>query len=115
MKNAISIAFAIITFGLFAQDSPKTQNVILVTFDGYRWQEVFKGAQKKLIGNKKLVKDVAALKKNYWADDEVARREKLTPFLWHVIAKQGSIIGERKNSSKMKVTNRYRFSYPGYN
>ncbi len=100
---------------LFAQDTPKTQNVILVTYDGYRWQELFKGAEKKLINSKKLVKDIDAMKKNFWADDAVSRREKVTPFLWNVMAKQGSIIGVRKHGSKMKVTNRYRFSYPGYN
>jgi hypothetical protein len=115
MKKLLFLIFSFSTTVSFAQDAAKTQNVILVTFDGYRWQEVFKGAQKKLISNKKIVKDVDALKKKYWADNAVERREKLTPFLWNTIAKQGSIIGERKHSSKMKVTNKYRFSYPGYN
>ena len=98
----------------FSQEVPKTQNVILVTFDGYRWQEMFKGAEKKLINESKLVKDIPALKKNYWAGDKISSREKVTPFIWNTIAKQGSIIGERKNASKMQVTNIHRFSYPGY-
>ncbi len=115
MNKLLSLLFILSSILLEAQDTPKTQNIILVTFDGYRWQEVFKGAEKKLINNKKLVKDIPALKKTYWAEDGVTRREKLTPFLWNTIAKQGSIIGERKRASKMKVTNRYRFSYPGYN
>jgi hypothetical protein len=98
-----------------AQQTPKAKNVILVTFDGYRLQEVFKGAERKLINNKKLVKDVTVLKTKFWADDATIRREKLTPFFWNTIAKQGVLIGARHNGSKMRVTNRYRFSYPGYN
>lgn len=115
MKNLFLTLSVLISSFLIAQEVPKTQNVILVTWDGYRWQEVFKGAEKKLIGNKKLVKDVDALKKNYWTGDNKTSREKITPFIWNTIAKQGSLIGERKHSSKMKVTNPFRFSYPGYN
>ncbi len=114
MKNISFFLLMLCASISFAQDASKTQNVILVTFDGYRWQEVFKGAEKKLISNKKLVKDVDALKKNYWSEDKLASREKITPFLWNTIAKQGSIIGERKCASKMQVTNIHRFSYPGY-
>lgn len=115
MNKILSALFILCATISFAQDAPKTQNVILVTFDGYRWQEMFRGAQKKLIHCKKIVKDVPALNKNFWAENETARREKLTPFIWNTIAKQGSIIGERKHSSKMKITNPMRFSYPGYN
>jgi hypothetical protein len=115
MKKIFTVIF-VFSFAIsFAQDAPKTQNVILVTFDGYRWQEMFKGAQKKLINSKKIVRDIPALKQSFWADDAKARREKLTPFMWNTIAQQGSIIGERKHASKMKITNPMRFSYPGYN
>lgn len=115
MNKILSLLFILSSLFIEAQDAPKTQNVILVTFDGYRWQEVFKGAEKKLINNQKLVKDIDALKKNYWTGDKATSREKITPFLWNVVAKQGSLIGERKNASKMQVTNPHRFSYPGYN
>ncbi len=115
MKKILSAILILCAAVLFAQEAPKTQNVILVTFDGYRWQEMFKGAQKQLIGNKKLVKDIPALQNKYWSEDANTRREKLTPFIWNTVAKQGSIIGERKNAAKMKVTNPMRFSYPGYN
>lgn len=115
MKKIFAFILILTTISAIAQDTAKTHNIILVTWDGYRWQEVFKGAEKKLINSKKLVRDVDALKKNYWTGDKLTSREKITPFIWNTIAKQGSIIGERKNASKMKVTNRYRFSYPGYN
>ena len=113
MKNIFLSLFLVACSTVFGQTSA-TQNVILVTFDGYRWQEMFKGAQKKLINCDKIVKDIPVIKKNYWSDDAISRREKLTPFIWDTVAKQGSIIGERRNASKMRVTNRHRFSYPGY-
>jgi hypothetical protein len=99
----------------FAQENAKTQNIILVTWDGFRWQELFEGADKKIISKKKYVEDRDALKKNFWADNAKERREKLVPFFWNIVAKEGVLIGNRKLNSKMEVTNRYHFSYPGYN
>src|SRR5258706_15264897 len=42
---------------LFAQRPAKTENLILITLDGMRWQEVFGGAELRLIANKKFVND----------------------------------------------------------
>jgi hypothetical protein len=94
----------------------KTQHVIFVMTDGLRWQEVFNGAEKSLMNKKNgKVKDEAALKKAYWRDTANARREELMPFLWHVVAKQGQIFGNRDKGSDAFVTNHMFFSYPGYN
>lgn len=101
---------SLLWMNVFAQ----TENVILVTLDGYRWQEVFNGADKKLISRKKVVKDSEALKNTFWDNDVAIRREKLTPFIWKTIASKGVLIGNRLKGSKMKVTNPMRFSYPGY-
>lgn len=115
MKKILSLVFILSSIIVVAQDVPKTQNIILVTFDGYRWQEVFNGADKHLIGKKKIVKNSDELKKIFWAESAEERRAKLTPFMWNTIAKNGVLIGSRKKGSKMKVTNPMRFSYPGYN
>lgn len=77
MNKILSFIFLLSTIIITAQDTAKTHNIILVTWDGYRWQEVFKGAEKKLINSKKLVRDVDALRKNYWTGDNVSSREKL--------------------------------------
>ena len=52
---------------LCLQGERKTENVVLVTLDGFRWQEVFSGAEERLI-SKELgrVEDVADLKRRYW-------------------------------------------------
>jgi hypothetical protein len=91
----------------------KTENIILITFDGFRWQEMFSGAEQRLI-SKPFVSDSATIVKKYWRDNPVSRRELLLPFFWTVIAKQGQIYGNRNAGSFVNVTNNQWFSYPGY-
>jgi hypothetical protein len=94
----------------------KTQHVIFVMTDGFRWQEIFNGAEASLMNKQNgKVQDPAALKKAYWRDDLQSRREALMPFLWQVVAKQGQIFGNREKGSDAYVTNGMFFSYPGYN
>jgi len=93
----------------------KTQNVILITLDGVRWQEVFQGADKRIINNiKDDIKKEAAFK-SFWVDNETQRRNLLMPFIWNTIALKGQLYGNKTKGSVMKLTNPYLFSYPGYN
>ena len=85
------------------------QRVIFVTVDGYRWQEVFSGADSLLIGNNEQ------LKKNYWKTTPEERRALLMPFTWSKIAHDGLLIGNRWKGCRMQVKNKMQFSYPGYN
>jgi Metalloenzyme superfamily len=95
----------------------KTENVVLIVSDGLRWQEVFTGADPRLITEKSGGNWVseADLRKRYWRADADARRELLFPFLWGTVAKQGQIFGNRLKGSDAHVTNGKAFSYPGYN
>jgi hypothetical protein len=94
----------------------KTRNVVLVTIDGLRWQEVFSGADQRLINREQGgVRDVDGLRQRFWADSSLARREKLMPFLWDVIATDGQLFGDVNAESVARVTNGRYFSYPGYN
>jgi hypothetical protein len=98
----------------------KTQNVIVVMMDGMRWQEVFRGADLKLIktpGPKWLGDPdemAAQAEKQFWRSDPSERREILMPFLWSVVASQGQIYGNRDMGSDSHVINGLNFSYPGY-
>ena len=83
--------------------------------DGLRWQEVFRGAESRLMTKKRgKVSDVKKLKQDYWRDSSEDRRQVLMPFLWQVVAKQGQIYGDRDKHSDALVTNGLNFSYPGY-
>jgi hypothetical protein len=99
-----------------AQDARKTRNLIVVTCDGLRWQEVFRGAEQALISKTPGgVSDVEKTKKVYWRETADERRAALMPFLWSMLAKQGQIYGNRDQGSDAYVTNGKNFSYPGYN
>ena len=97
---------------LYAQ---KTENIIIITTDGYRWQEVFKGMDSAIAGNPKFNQgDSEQLFKNYWGDDETVRRKKLMPFLWGMVVAKGQIFGNRLLDCKADNANPHWFSYPGY-
>src|SRR4030095_2137345 len=114
MKNILFSLFLFSCFISKAQNA-KTENVIIITLDGFRWQEVFSGADEELINNKDFSHDTAELKKKFWAPGADERRKKLMPFFWNTIASQGQLHGNRNFGSKVNVMNQYWFSYPGYN
>lgn len=93
----------------------KTENVIVVTLDGMRWQEIFGGADEVLIQDTTYNRDVKGLKEKFWATTAEERREKLFPFFWTVLSKLGQVYGNRKYDNKVSNSNPYWFSYPGYN
>src|SRR5207249_817538 len=94
----------------------KTRNILLVTTDGLRWQEVFGGADPTLLNKENGgVADLTALKKEFDRDTPADRRKALLPFVWSVIAQDGQLFGDAHAGSEAKVTNGRNFSYPGYN
>ena len=92
-----------------------SRNLFVITIDGFRWQEIFNGADEELISNEAYTPDTATMKMMYWSDDPEERRKKLMPFFWNVIASKGQLYGNRGYDNKVNVTNLYRLSYPGYN
>ena len=95
-----------------AKANPK---VILITLDGFRWQELFSGADAQLIENKDVVENPKALKETFWKETAEERRQALMPFLWTTVPKIGQLHGNRALNSNVNLTNGMWFSYPGYN
>jgi hypothetical protein len=95
--------------------SSTSENIFIIITDGFRWQEVFNGADSILINNEKYTPDTASLKSMYWASQATERRKMLMPFFWNVIAKKGQLLGNRELKNKVNVSNIYSVSYPGYN
>lgn len=98
-----------------SRDTLRAPNIFIITIDGLRWQELFNGADEKIINDRDYVADVPLARDLYWDEDAGQRRRKLLPFLWNIIARKGQIYGNRKYGNKVDVANRYKFSYPGYN
>lgn len=110
---------ALIMLGLAAIFTARTsasepaRNIVVVTLDGLRWQEVFTGADEpyfKRDSHGRLPPNAT----HYLASTPEARRAALMPFVWNVIAKQGQIFGDPSRHSLAHVTNGLWFSYPGY-
>jgi len=93
----------------------KTGNLFIITIDGFRWQEIFTGADVSLINDVERTADTATMKMLYWASSEKERRQKLMPFFWNIVAQKGQLYGNREFKSKVNTANLYAFSYPGYN
>ncbi len=111
------ITLALVAFIIFpgCAQKLKTENIFLITLDGLRWQELYGGADSTLIGDEDYVKNVEALKSDFWSDNQEERKLKLMPFFWTEIAKNGQLYGNRWKESKVNCTNKMWFSYPGYN
>jgi hypothetical protein len=104
------LLIAALTGGLFAlaiptaraEESPR--NVVLVTIDGFRWEDLFRGADPA------LVEDETGRVRYVDVPD---RAQALAPFLLS-FAQGGVLIGNRDQGSCARVANGYWFSYPGY-
>lgn len=92
-----------------------TRNVILISLDGMRWQEIFGGIDSALLHNKTFTPQPEGLEKQFWAATPNERREKLMPFFWQTIAQKGQLYGNRQLGSQVDCSNSMWFSYPGYN
>ena len=118
MKNILKPIVVILLMGLFgplAAQSKEAPNVVLITLDGFRWQELFSGADSLLVANKDYVGDTTALKSHFWKSTQEERRSLLMPFFWNEVAKMGQLHGNRSKGSMVNLTNTMWFSYPGYN
>ncbi len=91
----------------------KTESIVLITLDGFRWQEVFSGADSAFMRQQKDLKD-PELAKKYWRNSSDERKQALLPFFWKTIATEGQLYGNRDLGCKVNVTNDQLFSYPGY-
>src|SRR5688572_28250183 len=124
MKNSVLIFYLLISASFIhptpklrdiASTSSASENVFIIITDGFRWQEIFNGADSVLINNERFTPDTASLKAMYWANSSEERRKKLMPFLWNVVANKGQLLGNRDLNNKVNVANLYSVSYPGYN
>jgi hypothetical protein len=82
------------------------ENVLVVTFDGLRWQEMFGGFDATL--NTKEdggVKDPEALARRFDRPTPEGRRAALLPFIWSVAAREGQVFGDPARGSLVRTVN----------
>ena len=73
--NVLFVGLFILGFGMLsirsshAQSSvPAVENVFLITMDGFRWEELFTGADPWLLENEAYTSDREELKSKFWFD-----------------------------------------------
>jgi len=110
------ILFALIVLAGLASCSggDNDPRLVVITFDGLRWQEVFSGVDSILVGDSKYVGNPEELKAKYWRATPEERREALMPFIWSYAQQNGFLVGNREKGSQMQVSNSKSYSYPGY-
>ena len=68
--------------------------LVIVTLDGFRWQEVFGGADSLLLHDPLYTPDTATYRQRYWAATATQRRQQLLPFIWGALAAEGQLPGD---------------------
>ena len=110
-------ALAISSLAASSRQAPEpATNVLVVTLDGLRWEELFGGASTEYLTREGGgVADAPAVERRFGGATPAERRERLMPFFWTTVAKAGQVFGDAAAGSTARVTNGLRFSYPGYN
>jgi len=114
VKKLLFTLSCVLSLSAFSQKT-KTENLIIFTLDGMRWQEIFGGVDSAILHNPEYTHEREEIEKMLWDNNAEERRKRLYPFIWNTIAVKGQVYGNRNKGSLADVANPYRFSYPGYN
>ena len=87
-----AVTLALASVGPAAAQAP-ARNVVVITLDGLRWQEMFTGADRDYF-KKNSNGEPAAAEKRFWRATPEERRAALMPFVWSTIATKGQIFGD---------------------
>jgi hypothetical protein len=111
--RAWATALALVLVAVPAATQSRARNVVIVTIDGLRWQELFGGAQSEYFSRNRAG-EPGAIEHKFDGPTPEERRAALMPFFWSVVARQGQVFGDPSRNSRARVTNGLWFSYPGY-
>jgi hypothetical protein len=114
MQKFLIFVFLIVSNLTNAQPTHKTENIFLITLDGFRWQELFSGADSALLKNREFTSNSMGMMSIFWHDSLEERRKKLMPFFWTILAAKGQLYGNRWHDNNVNCSNTMWFSYPGY-
>lgn len=97
-------------------DELATRNVVLVTLDGVRTQEIFSGMDAAIAAHsaEDVYSEIETGRERYWAELPVERRRLLMPFFWGTLVPNGMLFGNEEYGSRMLVRNDIKWSSPGY-
>src|SRR5215213_9170661 len=109
VRLAALLGAVLATAGVAAAER-QTANVVLITLDGVRIEEIFGGLDEVVARSivKKGAPEDSALWQRYWAPTAAERRRTLMPFLWGtILADHGTIVGNQAAGCVMQGTSRH--------
>ena len=109
MKKALLLGVLALAALVSCNKGGNDPRLVIITFDGLRWQELYGGADEALVNDSRFVGNVGALKAKYWRETAEERREALMPFLWSYAPEHGYMLGNRTKNSRMQVDNTMNF------
>lgn len=110
-RFVLALALVLVPTLASAGSPVEGQHLILVTMDGTRWQDVFRGPDPALVAEPKFTHpDWKETVEKAWGSGPG-----VMPFLHSMPANGGVLYGNRDAGECMAVTNPMWFSYPGYN
>src|ERR1041384_114283 len=95
MGKFLLMAFVVCATSLVGRDL-QTRNVVMVTIDGLRWQEVFRGADDALFNREHggvMGDALMRVQREFGQGGAPERRATLMPFLWGQVMQRGQIFG----------------------
>ena len=115
--SGLALGFLVSLTGEAGAPNRPAHNVVLVTFDGVRVEEMFDGLDPAVLESALEGRRLADSDsyRRFWAPSREERRLKLMPFFWGTLMKShGAVTGDRARGRHVRVRNVHRLSYPGY-
>jgi len=111
----LSVIYLLISTPGFAEEL-KTRNVILLTLDGVRIQEIFSGLDEIVAAHdeQKIYSEIATGRERYGAGNAEQKRAALMPYFWQQLAPQGVVLGNPAYDNHVIVQNSQGWSRSGY-
>jgi hypothetical protein len=97
----------------------RQHNVILITVDGLRNEELFGGVDERVLANAEhsgidYPSESVRVRAAYGGPSPGSSGEALLPFFWNELVPNGVLLGNEAKGSSVLVTNKELFSAPGY-
>ncbi len=94
-------------------------NVILITVDGLRNEELFGGVDERVLGSVEYSgleyeSESVRVRAAYGGSSPNVSRSALMPFFWTELVPNGVLLGNESSGGGVRVTNKELFSAPGY-
>lgn len=97
-------------------DPLQSSNLILLTIDGVRSQEIFDGLDETIAVHdaQQVYSEIAEVRSRYPGPTAEQRRAALMPNFWNLLVPQGQVFGNAVYRNHVKVQNPVLWSTPGY-